>query len=342
MQKKQNNKPSTKVSKQIVQYKAPVAVTKVKRNVLPKIKPIGQDFRIKHREFVRDIVGSVAFSSAQTVAINPGLVLTFPWLSAIARRFESYRFNSLAFRFETTAPTSATGTALLTLDYDPTDLSPISKTQALSYKSAVRTAPWQEACLTCSSEDLHKRSSYFVRGAPVVTTDLHLYDVGNLYMCVSGQASTASIGELYVEYDVTLMTPQLESTDPLSLSAVGGGVINKDASPFGTTETYKGGLPIVVAGTLGLTTIQFLAPADYFLVWLAVGTGVIEPTFTGTNMTFTKVSNNIAGTTTLTYVARISVVDATNSYVTVDTTGWTTATSSKLLFTRCVYSDMAV
>jgi len=351
MQKQQqNNKPRTKVSKQIViangnRKAAPVATTKIIKTNVPQIKNTGSNVRIRHREFINDVLGSVAFSSSQSYIVNPGLVSTFPWLSSIARRYESYRFRTLRFLFETAAPTSTTGSIILCVDYDPTDLNPAGKTQALSYKSSVRSAPWQPCALSCTEQDLHKRTSYYTRGGLVSTTDLHLYDTGNLFVCVSGQAGATAIGELYVEYDVEFMTPQLETSDGISKSITATTIMSA-VWPFGTGQTIVGNLPVNVAWmeALPAQVITFLSAGDYFIFWNVVGTGITDPAVwtAGAGCTISKISANItAGATVMSFVARVRVTSPVTGWASPPTGAWTTVTTSRLYITPCVYTDFA-
>jgi len=170
--------------------------------------------RIRHREYLFDIIGSNAFTSNK-VRINPGLSDSFPWLSAIANRYESYLFHRLQFEFCTESPTNEIGTVLLTVDYDPLDPAPSNKTQALAYVDAVRSPPWSDCCFTASVKDLHKRSSYFTRSLVSDTTDLTTKDTGNLFACTQGQGNNRTLGEIWVSYEIELMTPQLHEVATL-------------------------------------------------------------------------------------------------------------------------------
>lgn len=224
---------------------APVASSKAGRTSAPRIStlPSGQ-VRIRHREYLADQLGSVAFSSSE-FSINPGLARSFPWLSRIASRFESYHFESLRFMFETEAPTSSTGVVILTVDYDPTDAAPLSKTAALAYEGAVRSAPWSHSEFRARKTDLCKRKSYFVRcGNLPANATLSLFDTGNLFVCTKGQATAAVVGELYVEYDVVLSTPQMEP-QVQSAKIIAGGSISKTAI-YGSQPIVSGCLDIDV------------------------------------------------------------------------------------------------
>lgn len=261
---------------------APVATGMVRRINNPAQKGLANgDLIVKHREYVSDINGSVAFN-ANPFSINPGLPGLFPWLSGVAQRFESYKFRRLKFDFETESPTSATGTALLSLDYDASDASPTTKTQAMAYRSSVRSPVWSNCQLSSLQEDLDKRTSFFVRkGAAPTGTDIKLYDVGNLNVCTMGQANSNVVGELYVEYDILLMTPQLGVAG--QGEAVWGAFTGtSNASPY---ATVTGVLPATVASTgttTSVTTWTFTQPWQGVVAGTLIGTGLSGTTSGGT------------------------------------------------------------
>lgn len=197
---------------------APVATSKNTKTQRPKMRTMKNgDCHIIHREYISDInasSGSPSVFSVTPFPVNPGQSSTFQWLSKVASNFESYKFNKLKFDYETEAPTSLGGTLMLTLDYDATDPPPVSKQQAMAYRGSVRSAPWTPCCHTSILEDLSKNKSYFVRpGSQPANTDIKLYDVGNLFVISKGVTTAdAALGELYVDYDVMLMTPIYEPT----------------------------------------------------------------------------------------------------------------------------------
>lgn len=273
---------------------APVATAKVRRVSEPKYSSQNNnngDITITHREYIVDIAGSVTFTSLQA-SINPGLSGVFPWLSGVAQRYESYRFDSLKFCFETEAPTSATGTVLLVSDYDASDSAPENKTQAMAYRSSVRSPPWSDCCSQALREDLSKRSSYYVRnGALAANQDVKLYDTGNLFVCTQGQANTNTIGELYVEYRIRLMTPQLGPAG-VGEAVYGSFHGTSNAAPFGSVA-LTGNMPVGYSSsgtTTSVTTFTFLQPWQGYVTVVLVGTGLSGITPSGTS-TFTEISD---------------------------------------------------
>lgn len=257
------------------------------------------DIRIAHREFVRDISGSVAFT-ALVLAVNPGLNGSFPWLSTIAKSFESYRFSKLKFCFETEAPTSSTGTVLMAIDYDANDATPTTKIQAMAYRSSVRSPPWSDSCHDSLREDLSKRKTYYVRqGSLTANRDIDLYDTGNLFICTQGQADTSIVGELYVEYDCHLMTPQLGSVQS-GESVWGNFRGTSNSNPFSPTLT--GNLPatLVSSGTTSsVTTWTFSQPWSGVLALAINGTGITSITSAGSTATMNVQNISIDGAAAL-------------------------------------------
>jgi len=259
---------------------APQASAQVRRSARPNVsRATNGDVRVTHREYIQDISGSVAFADSQ-LSCNPGLATTFPWLSKLAAQYESYSFENLSFEFETTSPTTATGTVLLAVDYDASDAAPANKTQIMSYRNCVRSPPWSSCCNSSLREDLHKLKSNFVRsGALAANQDVKLYDVGTFNVATQGQANTNAVGELYVSYDVLLMTPQLDPAANIVSSLFSG---TTNAAPF---SAKTGSVPATVASTGTTTSVStwtFTQPYQGLVTAIVVGTTLTSLAWTGT------------------------------------------------------------
>lgn len=259
---------------------APVAQTNINRTRRPKIQTLPNgDCRITHREYVEDIQAAGGTPSAFTVQglpINPGQKGTFQWLSRIAANYESYVFESLSFCYETEASTTLGGTLVLAIDYDASDPAPISKQQAMAYRRSTRTAPWAGCRHTSLREDLAKSKTNFVRisGQPP-NTDIKTYDIGNLWVISQGvSTANASLGELYVEYTIKLMTPVYESINdlvPAGGSFARGGV-STAANPMGTIPAAN---PLNFGIALdGASNFTFSLPGQYLVYLSSGGTGI--------------------------------------------------------------------
>lgn len=272
-------------SKERPRVLAPLAQSRPMRTGNPSVSgsPYSGDgrVRIRHREYLRDVSGSVNFS-ANLIPINPGLSTVFPWLSVMAANFESYLFHKLSFDFETQKSASTSGSIMMAVDYDASDAIPVNKQQLMAYHNAVRSAVWAECSFRGDRPDLMKFGQQrFVRsGAPAANLDIKTYDVGNLVVATQGEADTSAIGELYVDYDVELITPQF-NVDLISSNSVrvNSGSSTSRANPF-TNVTLIGGLPVAAS----VATLTFNKPGVYLMDYIFGGTVVTNtlPTYSGT------------------------------------------------------------
>jgi len=294
----------------------------VVRQAKPRFEArLNGDVMIRHKEFIQDIAGSVAFTATQ-LSINPGL--TLPWLSSVAPRWESYRFEKLRICFETEAPTSALGTVLLSVDYDASDAAPTSKQQAMAYRSSVRSPPWSNCCHDSIREDLLKKAPYYIRaGALAANQDVKLYDTANLFVCTQGQADTTNIGELYIEYDVLLMTPQLgDISVGTAIYGEWSAAVSTNAAPFGNTKLGPLQATLVYGGTTtSVSTLTFTNPYSGLVAFNATGTTVSGVSFGGTATRLNGI--DIVNAATTNAVGLVSVVAAAGQTLTITITNAT-------------------
>jgi hypothetical protein len=232
--------------------------------------------RVRHREYVADVLGSVAYAVTQ-YAINPGLASTFPWLSQLAACFESYKFRDLCFQYRTQAATASTGKALLSVDWDAADPAPSSKLLQLQERTKADDASWQNFDLPCDRADLAKFGvqRYIRPAALAANLDIKTYDVGNLWVGVQGEANANAIGELWICYDVDLITPN-QITPAVPVPGVNNGqkiVSQLDPGP---------GTPFAGAISTGQSYVS-VAPST--LTFLVAGQYLLEMNGTGTVMT---------------------------------------------------------
>jgi len=185
--------------------------------------------RVRHREFVQDIggVASSAFNVWFAPRVNPGSGSLFPWLADIADRFEKYRFNSLVLQYRSLVGTSSPGKVTLSFDLDALDTTPRTKLEQSQAKNLVEGPVWSNFQLDINKKDLdNEPAERYIAAAinaslTVPGTDQKTYDIGRLVCATSGVSNSPLIcGELWVEYDVELITP---TSPPASGNAVGGG-----------------------------------------------------------------------------------------------------------------------
>lgn len=211
---------------------------------------------IRHREFIKDIVATQAFS-VESFLIQPGLANTFPWLSQIANGFEQYRLRGMIFEYNTTssdallstATSTALGTVIMQTEYDVADAIATSKRQMLNSEFASSSKP---SCtfihpIECK-KSLSAQNILYTRGAiaPPPNFDQRLYDFARFQIATEGmQADGGTLGELWVTYEIELLKPQFSFfglTDHFRLNTI------TTLRPFGTAT---GGSSIAAGGTMG-------------------------------------------------------------------------------------------
>nr|WPR18117.1 MAG: capsid protein [Chemarfal virus 144] len=187
-------------------------------NGIPQFGNRGGGTRIRHREFLTDITGSTSFTLIQFF-LNPGLAASFPWLSNIAYNYEQYRFHGLIFEFRTTSATAvsstntALGTVVMATDYDDLDAVFVNKQQMEAYEFSVSTTPIHNAIhpIECSPRETPLPKLWVRSGSysSYSTVDPRLYDLGRFQLATVGMQAAATVGELWVSYDVEFFKPKL-------------------------------------------------------------------------------------------------------------------------------------
>lgn len=283
---------------------------------------------ISHSEYIADLSGSVAFT-VNKYSMNPGLIETFPWLSAIAGNFESYLFKTLMFGYETTSPTTAPGSVMLGADFDAADPQPASKVEMMSNHNAVRSSPWAPVNYNCAKLDLAKFGVQRYTRSGSTGGDIKTYDVGNFYLATAGMADTSLIGELYVTYVVELYTPQQRVGYPTGLFPSGKleSAAPTVANAFASATVV--GNAMYIDGS-DPTKLVFRYGGSYLVTCFAQGTTassiILVPSGSGVTVSGLRANSTDLSVSTQVLVV---VVDAGAS-VTCPLTGWEAPTVFEL------------
>lgn len=224
--------------------------------------------RIIHRELIASVTGTVAFTVGSSIALNPGLGTSFPWLSTQAAGWERYKFNSLRFCYYTRTGSNIPGSVMMAPDFDASDAAPTTEVAASSYQHCEEDAPWKDIkCILPARELMGDMKEKYIRNSAISSNqDIKTYDAGNFFLCtVDGTA--VPWGKLWAEYDVTLITPQsppggFQATGVL----VGVGALDNDAI-FGPVATQLNTGPITLSSsTTGTVTIGGVSIGQEILI----------------------------------------------------------------------------
>jgi hypothetical protein len=255
--------------------------------------------RVQHREYICDIVGSVAWSS-RSFAINPGLSDSFPWLASVAGAFEQYRLHGIVFEFKSTSASAlnstntALGTVIMATEYNVLHPPFANKREMENYVYSTSSPPSVSAMhpVECA-RDVSVLDNLYVRNAPVPnTSDLRFSDLGRFQISTVGMQAAATIGELWCTYDVELIKPKLPDafttiapmhytydygTDPTVTRPTATNYFGTSTTPL--VRLLGNGLSSV---TLNINTITFTAAGRYLLVIRYAGNSTVNVSQTTT------------------------------------------------------------
>ncbi len=267
---------------------------------VPVFANSGRETTIFHKEFIADISGTTNFTLA-SYPINPGMAVTFPWLSQVAANYEQYEMLGLTFDYVPTSgnavgsTNTALGSVIMATDYDPDHPPFVSKQQMASYEFSCTSVPYTGMIhgVECKSKSrpinvLYNRSSVL---AP--NEDYSFYDLGNFQIATQGmQNGTTVIGELWVSYHIKLMKPRTSIplnilsqyahvTEGLANTAVAGSLLGTTGGVLSAQSNLYG------IGAIGTNTIVLSAVGTYILSanWISTGSIASVPTIAlGNNM----------------------------------------------------------
>lgn len=159
--------------------------------------------------------------------VNPGLSNLFPWISQVARNFETYKVNKLSFFFKSTSADSvlgstgstALGSVFMAAQYNVLMPPYANKKEMLNGATVKSTKPSRSMHFSVKTTAITKK--LFVRAdhtdikSDEVRGDRRLYDLLDFHLATEGcQATTGVIGELYCYADITFTTPTIQDRDP--------------------------------------------------------------------------------------------------------------------------------
>jgi len=190
---------------------------------------------INHSEYISDVYapgvqGGPAVSFQNTpYALNPALAATFPFLSQIAQNYDEYEFVQLIFHYRSTttdignSTTGQCGTVILCTNYNAATAAFTDKQSMLEYAHAhdCKLTEHMTHGVECDPAKSAMGVALFTRANPVVINqDLKTYDKGVFQIAIANCPVAYNgfpVGELWVDYTVTLRKPKLFVTRGLEI-----------------------------------------------------------------------------------------------------------------------------
>lgn len=351
MQKRQKQKPSrsgvNSKSKKRNSVKsvrgAPAAINLQTVTSLPAMVPKPRAdalVTVRHQEYVASVNGSTTQSTVK-LDINPGLSTTFPWLSNVARNYESYSWRSLSFEFIPEVGTQTKGRIMMVCDYDARD-GVVSDFRRLgSMHGAVLGTIWSPLRLTCDKADLSKSKQYYVRNAAISSTDIKTYDTMSLQYNVGGTVDANVYGCIRATYTVDLMTPQVEDDAAYATSKKIENLDNPTVNVPFANAVVTGGAPVEVDTSPTDSYIRFPSIGEWLLDATVLGVGLtsgyLATTVTSGAATDTGIDRVMDGLSSTLKSSQKLIVTAAPAIIKFTLAGATSVSAVKLLISQWDY-----
>lgn len=182
------------------------------------IETRGRAVRITNREYLGEVYTGpvVGGFNAVTYDVNPGNLLTFPWLNTIAQQYEQYIPNGIIFEFRSTATdntlSASLGSVMIASEYDVTEDAYSSKIEMMNsaYSSESKMSDGNIHGIECDPAEL-QRKVFYVRAVDESVTNPRDYDLCKTTIATQGGglAANSSVGSLYIHYDITFLKEQM-------------------------------------------------------------------------------------------------------------------------------------
>lgn len=267
----------------------------------PSISARGPQMRVVHTEPLGPVTSTSAAFTTFTWPVQPGMSESFPWLSTMASLYETYTINRLVYRFENAVGTTTAGFMTMAVDLDPLDPAPTSMQEVGQYRESVGGPVFIPHAMPVNASLMNQTPGLHTRQGNVSSSDLKTYDAGNFYICLEG-VNAALIGYLYIDYDVTLHTPQ--PAVPMAGKLYNTTGLNADAL-FGTAAaaTITGIMPFIITA---VDTITFNQEWQGLMSLKITGAGIIAAvTDTGSAAVTVLAEDHLAAGTSSTSILHV-------------------------------------
>lgn len=194
----------------------------------PLITNSGKEFIIRHREYVTDVYSASGAANTpsvfalQSFFLNPGDFNTFPWMSALADKFEQYRVEGMVIEFKSlysdavVTQNGSIGSVVLATEYNAAAPAFTSKQAMENYQFAQSCKPSLSVLhpIECARPQNVLTELYVRPGALPVGEDRKTYDFGLFQIASQGiplgaAGAAVNLGELWISYQIALLKPKI-------------------------------------------------------------------------------------------------------------------------------------
>lgn len=246
-------------------------VSRAASGSVPSMHKEGQSIIVRHKEYISEVRGAIAFTVRNQIALNPGLSPSFPWLAGIASQYSEYKVRGMVYHYVPTSGAAvsstnpALGSVMIQTSYRATEALPTSKMEMLNEYWSSEGVPSSDFChpIECDPKENPFNIQYVRTGKLPTTENQLMYDLGRTTVAVSGQqADDKVLGDLWVSYEIELKKPVLTNASNADVQSYGGSNVVgvTAANPFGTTANFTerfSSFPVDV--TVTSTSITFAA-----------------------------------------------------------------------------------
>nr|UJQ92765.1 MAG: hypothetical protein [Narnaviridae sp.] len=204
----------------------------------PRMKNVGNSLIVTNKELHASYTSEIGSNTITRKGLNPVDSNVFPWLSAIADRYNYYRWRKLRILYTSLAPTTLPGDFTVGVFYDREDLDEwftgSDQIRDLTQTVGSSQGPVWGSTITCHPDGshtaeievivdvdrAHMRTKWLIVGGSLSSTSLDNQAVGVFLGTVSSPNATSasySIGRVWIDYEIEFMHPTAKTANNAGL-----------------------------------------------------------------------------------------------------------------------------
>lgn len=189
----------------------PLRFNTTTRTNIPRFSMSNTDgLTIKHKELSFPVTNSSATYNCIGRQCNPGVSISFPWLSSIAGSFEQYNIRNMTLEWNSRLSGTEPGSIMLAAVPDAYNANPVDQTAFMSIQGAFIGSVTSPAKINITPRLVNRQ--LYTRTTRIEDVDLKTYDAGRYLVGAEGVTATGTIGTISIGYDIILHNAK-ENTD---------------------------------------------------------------------------------------------------------------------------------